>query len=116
VPPNCSIAKKGCRVSKKVEKHCIKAHLHIPFPHCIAFSKYLRWFVDVYGKKIITLKTQCNAENGCGNSALSGFHFTLKLIFSQAGISVLNNFCGGRLVTANAGTANKTICSKEPFK
>jgi hypothetical protein len=40
----------------------------------------------------------------------------LKLISFLAGIAVLNNFCGGRLITATAapftGTANKTICSK----
>ena len=36
-------------------------------PHCLAFFYYLPWFVDVYGKKVITSKTQCNAENACGN-------------------------------------------------
>jgi hypothetical protein len=28
------------------------------------------------------------------------------------GISVLNNFCGGRFVTADANTISGTICSK----
>ena len=36
-------------------------------PHCIAFSKYFCWFVDVYGKKVITLKMQRSSENACGN-------------------------------------------------
>ena len=49
----------------------IDARLHIPFMHaftalhCIFY--YLPWFVDVYGKKVITSKMQCNAENACGN-------------------------------------------------
>ena len=36
-------------------------------PHPVAFFYYLRWFVDVYGKKVITSKMQHNAENACRN-------------------------------------------------
>ena len=33
----------------------------------LRFLNYLPWFVDIYGKKVITSKTQRNAENACGN-------------------------------------------------
>ena len=63
-----------------------KAHLHIPFTHAFAALScifyYLPWFVDVYGKKIITLKMQCNEENACGNRMwqLSFRMFSFRLL------------------------------------
>ena len=47
------------------------SRLRMRFPHCVAFFYYLPWFVDILeDKKVITSKTQRNAETGCGNSAL----------------------------------------------
>ena len=45
----------------------IKARLRMDFPHCIAFFiTYLGLLISM-DKKVITLKTQRNAENACGN-------------------------------------------------
>ena len=60
----------------------VKAHLHIPFMHafttlhCIFYN--LPWFVDVYEKKVISSKTQRNAENACRNRMWQlGFAYVL---------------------------------------
>ena len=54
--------------------------------HCVAFSKNLRWFVDVYGKKFLLRKR--NAENACGNRMwqlsfrrVFPFYFTFRSMF-----------------------------------
>ena len=61
----------------------VKECLHIPFTNaftalsCIFY--HLPWFVDVYGKKVITLKTQRNAENECRNRMWQlGFNLRLQ--------------------------------------
>ena len=49
----------------------IKLSCHIRFRHAFSALRcvfyYLPWFADVYGKKVISSKTQCNAENTCRN-------------------------------------------------
>ena len=53
-------------------------------PHCIAVFFILPRFVDVYGKKVVTSKIQCNTENACGNRmwqlGLSHFHTSRCLL------------------------------------
>ena len=53
--------------NNKVLKRVNISRFHMLLPHCVVFFNYLPCFVDVYGKKVIILKTQHNAENACEN-------------------------------------------------
>ena len=96
IPCHNFVYKKNFRMNQKTL--LFKARLHIPFTYAFTALHCVFWFVDVYGKRVITLKMQCNAENACGNQMRQlGFKstplFFLHSILSSLFLGVKTNSC-----------------------